>query len=132
MKFATQGASNAQKDLIDALNKVTASGSSGSAQYRHRFAYLVRTLQDLAKNGMNAERGKWISTSNTSVYVYTGDPQGSQFSGNHVRVWAAVEVDASGRLIALLRVADGYHGDKIDYANYEAEALQRLQGGRIP
>ena len=82
---------------------------------------------------MQAERSKWIATSSPRVYVYTGDPQGSQLTCTHVRIWAAVEVDdATGKLVALLRVADGYHGDKIDYDNYEAEAFQRLQGGRIP
>jgi hypothetical protein len=81
---------------------------------------------------MTAERSKWIATSDARVFVYTGDPQGSQFTGTHERIWAAVEVDPNGRLLALLRVADGYHGDRIDYANYEAEAFQRLNGGRIP
>jgi hypothetical protein len=62
-----------------------------------------------------------------------GIPQGGHFGGSHIRIWAAVEIDTtSGQVRALLRVADGYQGDPIDFANYEAEALQRLQGGRIP
>src|ERR1043166_3965564 len=132
MLYATQGASNARKDLRDALSSVMGSVPPGSSQYRFRFAFFARALNDLLSKGVHAERSKWIATSDQRMYVYTGDPQGAQHSGNHVRIWAAVEVDANGRLIALLRVADGYQGDQRDYANYEAEAFQRLQGGRMP
>jgi hypothetical protein len=130
MKFASQGADDARKDLVD-VQKSMAASSNPSGQ-RYRFVYFVRTLQDLSRRGMTAERGKWISTSDPKVFVYTGDPQGSQFSGTHARIWAAVEVDGAGRLIALLRVADGYQGSQTDYANFETEAFQRLKGGRIP
>lgn len=81
---------------------------------------------------MRVERSKWIATPDARMYVFTGDPEGSQFSGRHIRIWAAVEVDANGNLLTLLRVADGYHGDRVDYANYLTEAAQRLQGGRTP
>jgi hypothetical protein len=130
LEFATQGASNARKDLIDAQKSVAA--SANPSRHRHRFVYFARALQDLSSRGMTAERSKWIATPDPRVFVYTGDPEGSQFTGNHERIWAAVEVDPNGQLLALLRVADGYQGDRIDYANYEAEAIQRLNGGRIP
>ena len=130
MKFATQGLDNARRDLIDAQKQVAA--SSNPSGHRYRFVYFVRAMQDLSRRGMNAERSKWISTSDPSVFVYTGDPEGSQFTGNQVRIWAAVEMDGAGQLVALLRVADGYQGDPTDYANFEAEAFQRLKGGRIP
>ena len=128
MQFAKQGMISAKDELI----AVQMSVQQTYPQYRFRFAYLARALQDLSKNGMLLERSKWIATSNASVFVYTGDPEGNQYGGSHIRVWAAVEVDVSGQLIALLRVADGYQGDSIAYANYETEALQRLKGGRIP
>jgi hypothetical protein len=131
MLFATQGAGNAKGDLIDVQKKVAASSSNPSAN-RYRFVYFVRAMQDLSRRGMTAEQSKWISTSSPNVFVYTGDPQGSQFTGTHVRIWAAVEVSGTGQLVALLRVADGYQGNQNDYANYEIEAFQRLKGGRIP
>jgi len=131
MQYATQGAGNAKKELIDVQMTVSTDTRGPSVPYRFRFVNLAHALTDPMNKGMGAERSKWIATSNARVYVFTGDPQGSQFTGTHIRVWAAVEVDASGQLVALLRVADGYHGDRNDYANYETEAFQRLNGGRI-
>lgn len=129
MLFATQGASNAREDLKNVRAQVAASGNSPQ---RNRLVYFIRALQDLEKNGMVAERSKWIATPDPRMYVFTGDPEGSQFSGSQIRIWAAVEVDANGGLLTLLRVADGYHGDRVDYANYLTEATQRLQGARMP
>ena len=128
MQFATQGATSSRDDVTAAQMSVASSGG----QYRYRFVYFAKALDDLRRNGMSRERRKWIATANPNVFVYTGDIQGGQFSGTHVRIWAAVEVDASGVLRSLLRVMDGYRGDRIDYANLETEAVQRLNGGRIP
>ena len=127
MRFAKVGAANSRDEVSAVRQSVAQTGSES----RERFSLFVLALNDLNKWGLERERAKWIGTRDPRVVVYTGDTKASRFSGTRLRIWAAVEIDEEGNPATLLKIADGYRGDRRQYEDYETEAFERLTGERI-
>ncbi len=94
-----------------------------------RFSEFGLHLRALDDRGLAAVRDAWIGTLEPLVIVHTGEHETEEPTRNGgVRIWAAIEVNAEGRSLTLLKIGS-YGGDAREFADNRTDALDRFRRG---
>ena len=130
MQYCVLGTANSKSEeqaVIAAMNGLPATARTSIVDF-------VAQLSAMQKHGFDKVKDAWIETDEPRLALFTGRMQFEEpTSRGGQRIFAAVEIDAGGRPVTLIKLRADYTGKAKDYEAHKADALDRYRNGkRIP
>jgi hypothetical protein len=120
MRYVTLGTVSSLKEYQEVYTR-----ASGERVFE--LVEFLKLVTNTEKRGIHTEAKRWINVPEEStVKLYMGDANPKEKA-----IWAAIQVEADGTTVTLLKIVDTYSGGESENYGLLADALDRKQKGRV-